>query len=258
MYKGKRVSVTMPAYNEADGIYGVVREFLGIPIVDEVIVVDNNSTDGTAAIAREAGAKIVHEARQGYGYACRTALRAATGDYVLLAESDGTFQSTDIHKFLLYGEDFEVVFGTRTSKSCIWKGSNMGWFLRYGNWAVAKLLEYMHNGPCLTDVGCTFKLLRKEAVECLDGLWTVGGSHFSPELMITAVRSGLVCVEIPIHYRPRLGTSKITGSLWKAFRLGLRMIALVVIYRFKAIPKFVHSEQTPRAVTNVVTGTRQQ
>jgi hypothetical protein len=119
----------------------------------------------------------------------------------------------------------------------------MGPFLRYGNWAVAKLLEYLHNGPCLTDVGCTYKLLRREALQQIAPLFSVGGSHFSPELMIIAIRSKLVCVEIPVHYQPRSGISKITGSFWRAFRLGLRMIRMIIVYRFKDIPKAISSSR---------------
>jgi glycosyltransferase involved in cell wall biosynthesis len=236
MYNGKTVSVVMPAYNEEKGIGTVVRSFLSMPEVDEVIVVNNNSADKTGEIAAEAGATVVPEKLKGYGYASQTALRSANSDFIIIVESDDTFRAEDVHKFLVYAEDFDVVFGSRTSKSCIWEGSNMGPFLRYGNWAVGKLLEYIHNGPCLTDVGCTYKLVRRDALQHLRPMFTVGRSHFSPELMILAIRSHLKCVEIPIHYRPRVGTSKITGTFWKAFRLGMRMILMVVHYRFKRIP----------------------
>ncbi len=237
MYNGKTVSVVMPAYNEAVGIVPVVRSFLSVPEVDEVLVANNNSTDNTAELSAAAGATVVCEERKGYGYACQAALRSTNYDYVIIVESDNTFRTTDVYKFLAYAEEFDAVFGTRTSKACIWEGSNMGPFLRYGNVAVAKLLEYLHNGPCLTDVGCTYKLFRREALKHLIPMFSVGSSHFSPELMILAIRSHLSCVEIPIHYQPRLGTSKITGSFWKAFRLGLRMIAMIVLYRFKRIPQ---------------------
>lgn len=236
MYQGKRISVVMPAYNEADGIAEVVRGFLSIPEVDEVLVVDNNSKDQTAALAIRAGARVVPESKQGYGFACQRALTSATGDYVVITESDGTFRPTDLYKLLAYAGEFDAVFGTRTSKTCIWDGSNMGPFLRYGNWAVAKLLEYLHNGPCLTDVGCTYKLFRKQALAYVSPMFTVGRSHFSPELMTLSIRSQLNCVEIPVHYQPRMGTSKITGSFSKAFKLGLVMIAMVVKYRFRHIP----------------------
>ena len=233
MYKQRRISVVMPAYNEAEGIEASVRDFLGLPEVDEVVVVDNNSRDGTGDLARRAGAKVVMETQQGYGYACRAALAAGEGDYIILVEPDQTFLATDIYKFFAYAEEFDIVFGTRTSKTCIWRGSNMGLFLRYGNWAVGKLLEYLHNGPCLTDVGCTYKLLHRESLRKIMDQFTVGGSHFSPELMLIGIRSGLACVEIPVNYRQRVGTSKITGQFWKAFRLGLLMTAMIVRSRFK-------------------------
>jgi glycosyltransferase involved in cell wall biosynthesis len=235
MYNGKSISVVMPAYNEANGIQAAVKSFLSVPEVDQVVVADNNSEDGTGAIAAAASAAVVRESRKGYGYACQAALQAAGGDYVILVESDNTFRAGDVQKFLAYAEEFDVIFGTRTSKSCIWEGSNMGPFMRYGNWAVAKLLEYLHNGPCLTDVGCTYKLFRREALQSLMPMFTVGLSHFSPEVMILAIRLRFNCVEIPIHYQPRTGRSKITGSFWKAFRLGLRMIGMIVQYRFKSI-----------------------
>jgi len=130
MYRGFRISVVMPAYNEADGIAEVVRGFRAVPEVDEVLVVDNNSSDGTGDLARKAGARVAMETQQGYGYACRRALEAATGDFVIITESDGTFRPTDLAKFLAYAGEFDVVFGTRTSKSCIWEGSNMGPLLR--------------------------------------------------------------------------------------------------------------------------------
>jgi glycosyltransferase involved in cell wall biosynthesis len=237
MYKQHRISVVMPAFNEAEGIESSILDFLALPEVDEVVVVDNNSRDNTADLARRAGARVVMETRQGYGYACRTALAAGEGDYIILVEPDQTFLATDIYKFLAYAEEFDIVLGTRTSKTCIWSGSNMGPFLRFGNLAVGKLLEYLHNGPCLTDVGCTYKLLRRESLWKIMDQFTVGGNHFSPELMIIGIRSGLVCVEIPVHYRRRVGTSKITGQFWKAFRLGLRMIAMIVCRRFKSYPQ---------------------
>ena len=111
----------------------------------------------------------------------------------------------------------------------------MGYFLRYGNWAVAKYLEVLHNGPSLTDVGCTFKLISKPALREIADDLTVGGSWFSPELMIHLIRRGFKCVEIPVNYRDRLGESKITGNKLRAFKVGLRMIALISAMRFRRL-----------------------
>lgn len=232
----------MPAYNEAAGIEAVVRGFLAISEVDEVVVADNASSDGTGVKAAFAGARVVREERRGYGYACRAALAASDGDLVVLVESDSTFVPRDLYKFLTYAEDFDVVFGTRTSKACIWSGSNMGNLLRYGNCAVAKLLEYVHNGPCLTDVGCTYKLFTRPALRQILPVLEVGDSRLSPEVIIAAVRLGFRCVEIPVMYGSRVGESKITGDSLKAFTLGLAMIELILRYRFRSFQRLPEAE----------------
>lgn len=231
MWEGKRVSIVFPAYNEEGNIKTAVEEFFSIGVIDEVIVVNNNSKDRTVVEAKKTKATVVTEKNQGYGFANIRGLREATGDIILTCEPDGTFVGRDVHKFLAYADDFDVVFGTRTSKECIWKGANMNWFLRVGNWAVAKFLEYLFNGPSLTDVGCTYKLIKKEKLKQISHLFTVGGSHFSPEFMILCIKNKFKCVEIPVNYKSRIGTSKITGSFWKAFKLGWVMIGLIISYR---------------------------
>ena len=232
MYKGKKVSVVMPAYNEEEYIAKAVKEFSSIPEVDEVIVVNNNSTDRTKELAIKAGAIVVDEEKQGYGYACQRALREASGDLIILVEPDGTFSAHDIEKFLAYSNDFDFVIGSRTSKEMIHEGANMGKFLKWGNWALAKMIEVLFNGPSLTDVGCTYRLIKRDALEKIKDKFTVGGSHFSPEMMILAIKSRIPMIEIPVNYKERKGSSKITGRKWAAFKLGLRMIKLILSYRF--------------------------
>lgn len=233
----RRISVILPALNEAGAVGRIVREFREIPGVGEVLVVDNASTDGTGAIAQEAGARVVVERQRGYGFACRRGVLEAVGDLVCLVEPDGTFSPGDLHKFLPYLGEFDAVFGTRTSKACIWKGANMGFGMRWGNWAAAKYLEFLHNGPSLTDVGCTFKVLsRAAAVKAVEPL-RVGGPHFSPALMVALIRRGFKCVEIPVQYKPRVGESKITGSRWRAFGVALRMFWLITRMRFQRISR---------------------
>jgi len=232
MYKGKKVSVVMPAYNEEEYIAKAVKEFSSIPEVDEVIVVNNNSTDRTKELAIRAGAIVVDEEKQGYGYACQRALKEASGDLIILVEPDGTFSAHDIEKFLAYSNDFDFVIGSRTSKEMIHEGANMGKFLKWGNWALAKMIEVLFNGPSLTDVGCTYRLIKRDALEKIKDKFTVGGSHFSPEMMILAIKSLIPMIEIPVNYKERKGSSKITGRKWAAFKLGLRMIKLILSYRF--------------------------
>jgi len=233
MWKGKKVSVVLPAYNEGKNIKKAINEFFATKLVDEIIVVNNNSTDNTVAEAKKTKARIVTETRQGYGWANRRGMYEAKGDFIVTCEPDGTFLAKDIIRLLTYTDDFDAVFGTRTAKEHIWEGANMGWFLRLGNVFVAKLLEYVHNGPCLTDVGCTFKLIKKTALKKIQRKFTVGGSHFSPEFMILCLKNNIETVEIPVNYKGRIGSSKITGTFWKAFKLGLVMIVLVFSYKFK-------------------------
>ena len=233
MYKNQKVSVVFPAYNEEKNIQEAVNDFFATGLVDEIIVVNNNSNDNTVAEAKKTKAKIVTEKRQGYGWANRRGLAEAGGDIIVTCEPDGTFIAKDILKLLIYSDEFDAVFGTRTSKELIWDGANMGWFLRLGNVFVAKLLEYLHNGPCFTDVGCTFKLIKKNPLKKIQKKFTVGTSHFSPEFMILCIKNNLSIIEIPVNYRGRIGQSKITGTFWKAFKLGLIMIELIIRYKFK-------------------------
>ena len=129
-------------------------------------MVDNNAEAGTREeVAADAGARLVHEPRQGYGHATRRGLEEARGDLVVLAEPDGTFLPEDIPKLLVYSDECDVVFGTRTTRELIWDGANMEWFLRWGNWAVAKLIEALFNTSHLSDVGCTYRLLRRPVAE---------------------------------------------------------------------------------------------
>jgi glycosyltransferase involved in cell wall biosynthesis len=233
MYNKKKVSIILPAYNEEENIKAAVEDFFSTGVVDEIIVVDNNSKDNTAKEVAKTKAKLVLETKQGYGNAMQRGLKEASGDYILTAEPDGTFIGKDIKRLLLYTDDFDVVFGTRTSKESIWSGANMDWFLRVGNWFVAKLLEYTYNGPSLTDVGCSLKLIKRESLKKIEHKFEVGESHFSPEFMILCIKNGIKCVEIPVNYKERIGTSKITGDFWKAFKLGLIMIGLIIKNRFR-------------------------
>ena len=165
MYGAKSVSVVFPAYNEGDNIRRAVEEFAIPGVVDEVVVVDNNSRDATAAEAAAAGARgSCTKPRQGYGHALRRGLREATGDLIILAEPDGTFVGRDVLKLLAYSDDFDMVCGTRTTRELIWQQANMGWFLRVGNWAVAKLIQVLYDGPSLTDCGCTLRLTHRAAL----------------------------------------------------------------------------------------------
>jgi len=238
MYRNKKISVVLPCYNERQNISHAIRAFFEEPSVDEVVVADNNSTDGSAEEIQKTRALYVHAAEQGYGAALRIGMARATGDIIITVEPDGTFRASDIERLLIYGRDYDVVLGTRTSRSPVWSGgdpgANMDFSLRMGNWVVAKMLEYLFNAPSLTDVGCTYKLIHRQAYNTIKGSFTVTGNWFSPEFMIRVLQHGFSLVEIPVHYGTRIGTSKITGKRGKAIRLGLRMIRFILTERIRS------------------------
>lgn len=238
MYLGKKVSVVFPVYNEKENIKNAIEEFLRHPAVDEIIAVDNNSKDGSDAQIKLTSAKYVKEMTQGYGAALRRGMREAVGDLIVTCEPDGTFRASDLDRLLVYSQEYDVVFGTRTSRSPVWSsgepGVNMDFALRMGNWAVAKFLEYLFGGPSFTDVGCTYKLIHRLAYEKIKNSFTVDGNWFSPEYMIRALQHHLSVVEIPVRYEARVGTSKITGKRSKAIALGFRMIRFILTERVKS------------------------
>ena len=238
MYLGKKVSIVFPVYNEKENIKNAIEEFLGHPAVDEVVAVDNNSKDGSDAEIKLTSAKYVKETTQGYGAALRRGMQEATGDLIVTVEPDGTFRASDLDRLLVYSQDYDVVFGTRTARHPIWSegepGTNMYFALRIGNWAVAKFLEYLFNGPSLTDVGCTYKLIHRLAYEKVKHTFTVNGSWFSPEYMVRVLQARLPVIEIPLQYGARIGTSKITGRPWPAIKLGFRMIWFILVERLKS------------------------
>jgi hypothetical protein len=253
MWNGKTVSVILMTYAERDSIRDTIDGFLATGVVDEVLVVNNNAQPGTSEEVARTPAREVYESRQGYGWASRRGLQEARGDLLVLTEPDGTFLPADIVKLLAYSDDCDAVFGTRTTRELIWSGANMGAFLKWGNWAAAKLVEALFNTSHLSDVGCTYKLISRPLAERLTPQFTVGGSHFGPELMLRVITSGARFVEVPVNYLPRVGQSAVTGDLRKAFMLGLRMIGFILAFRVASLG---HSRRPGMPTRPVDLGTR--
>ena len=228
----KTVSVVLMTYAEKDSIRQVIEDFNATGVVDEVLVVNNNAQEGTSEEVEKTDARQVFETRQGYGNAIRRGLHEASGDLIVLAEPDGTFLAADIIKLLAFSGECEVVLGTRTTREMIWEGANMDWFLRWGNWAVAKFVEVSFNTSHLSDIGCTYRLLSRDVARRFAEEMTVGGSHAGPEMLMLTIQSRISFVEVPVNYLPRVGTSSVTGSRMTAFFLGLTMIRLILNFRF--------------------------
>jgi glycosyltransferase involved in cell wall biosynthesis len=234
MWGGKRVSVVLMTYAERDSIRPVIEGFFETGVVDEVLVVNNNAQAGTEEEIAKTKARQIFEPHQGYGHATRRGLLEASGELIVLAEPDGTFEPEDIRKLLVFSEHCDAVFGTRTTRELIWHGANMEWFLRWGNWAVAKLIEALFNTSHLSDVGCTYRLFERGAAHRVAEKMTVGGSHAGAEILLLTIVSGTRFVEVPVNYLPRVGISSVTGEPLKAVAVGLQMILLILRFRRRA------------------------
>jgi hypothetical protein len=243
----RQVSVVLPTYNEKDSIRAVIDGFFATGLVDEVLVINNNATEGTSEVVAGSGAVEIFERRQGYGAAIRRGLAEAQHELIVVCEPDGTFLPADVEKLLAYSDDFDVVYGSRTSQQLVWRGANMGTFLRWGNWVVAKYLEFLYNATSLTDVGCTMRLVRRDCARALAGRFRISGSQFGPEMMIETLRAGYRVIQIPVNYMPRVGVSAVTGDPAKAFRLGLEMIMLITWRRFQDL----HAKPAPLPLNGI-------
>ncbi len=235
MWRGKSVSVVFPTYNEKDSIRAVIGDFFATEVVDEIVVVDNNAAAGTMNEVLQTDAILVRQPEQGYGYAIQRGLEVASGDYLIVSEPDGTFSGRDVVKLLAYAEDCDVVYGTRTHREFIWAGANMGWFLKWGNYAAAKIMEFSFNTSTLSDVGCTMRLLSRSAFEEIRPHFSVGGSAFGLEMMLLSLIRRLRVVQVPVNYTVRVGQSSVTGDRAKAVRLGLQMLWLIADYRIRSL-----------------------
>ena len=242
MWSGRSVSVVLPTYGERGSIRQVIEGFFDTGVVDEVLVVDNNAEPGTPEEVAHTRARLVQEPNQGYGHAVQRGLAEAAGDLVVLAEPDGTFRPDDILKLLVYSGECEAVLGTRTTRELIWHGANMSAFLRWGNWAVAKLVEGFFNTSHLSDIGCTYRLFTRDLARRVAEEMTVGGNHAGAELLMLTVTSGVRFVEVPVNYLPRVGRSAATGDPVRALAIGLRMVALILHWRIRTPRRMARAE----------------
>lgn len=233
MYKDRRVSLILPTYREKDSIRQVIRDFEALGLIDEILVINNNAIEGTSEAVGPTSAIEIHEPIQGYGAAIRRGFAEASGDLIVVCEPDATFAATDLHKFLAYADDMDIVYGSRTIRMFIWERANMGFLLKWGNWFVAKLLEVLFNTSYLSDVGCTYRMIRREALAKLLPAFQVNSNFFGPEMMVRGFRLKLKCVQIPVNYMERTGVSSVTGNLGKSIVLGAQMIVLIIAMRFR-------------------------
>lgn len=236
MWKSKSVSVVFSTYNERDSIRQQIEDCFATGFVDEVIVVNNNAAEGTNEEVAKTKARLIVEKRQGYGYGYQTGLRAAQTDIVIMSEPDGTYDhKRDLIKLLIYSDDFPIVFGTRTTQALILEGANMGFALKWGNVLFGKVIEVLFATTELSDVGCTMRLIKKEALRKMSPMFQVGGNYFSPEMMMLAALFRIPFVEIPVHYQSRIGQSRGAANFKKAFKIAFFMMILILSYRISSL-----------------------
>lgn len=234
MWNSRSVAVILPTYNEAASIADCIRRFEALGIIDDIVVVNNNAHPDTSPAVASTSAREVFEEVQGYGAAIRRGFaETRQADLVCVCEPDGTFDPDDILKLLPFTTDVDVVLGSRTVQTFILSGANMGWFLRWGNWAVAKLTEVLFNTVYLSDVGCTFRVLTRGAVDRMEPHFESDASAFGFEMMLLAAQHRIPLVQVPVKYQPRVGESSVTGDPRKTVALGLSMIALCLRRRFR-------------------------
>lgn len=225
MYQDLRVSLIIPALNEAENI-GPLLSQVDTDLVDQIIVVDNGSTDGTGSVAAAGGATVVHEARRGYGSACLKAIHAApAADVLVFMDGDGSDDPREIERLLtsLVQGEVDLVIGSRVRGEA--ERGALTAVQIFGNALTCWLVRWFW-GTRYTDLG-PFRAIRRAALERLvmsdpDFGWTV-------EMQVKAAQQRLVVAEVPVSYRRRRGgRSKVSGTVTGSFQAGRRILAYVL------------------------------
>lgn len=214
-----RVAAIIPALNEAPAIGKTVRGLraLGEDMLDRIIVVDNGSTDDTAARARKAGAEVVCEPRRGYGRACLAGVLAADdAEIVVLLDGDAADEPTDLPRVLapLLANEADLVVGARGASGR--EAGAMTLQQIFGNALAARLMRRLY-GVRVTDLG-PLRAIRRADLLALDQREMTYG--WSVEMMVKAARSGYRYREVPVAYHRRIGVSKVGGTIRGSLKAG--------------------------------------
>ena len=226
------IKVIIPAYNEQNAIANVIND---LPkIVDEVIVISNNSTDQTELNAKNAGATVLKEHRKGYGYACLKGMdyiskQKTTPEIIVFLDgdySDYPEQLTEIIDPIL-NNDIDFVIGARVKK--LRETGAMTPQQVFGNWLATFLMKLFFNAK-FTDLG-PFRAIKYEKLVALKMEdktygWTV-------EMQLKVLKQQMTYRELPVKYRNRIGTSKVSGTIKGTIFAGIKILSWIFKYSFK-------------------------
>jgi glycosyltransferase involved in cell wall biosynthesis len=224
-----RVSVVIPTHNEAQAIEHVLAD-LPCSLVTEVIVVDSNSTDGTPDLARKMGAHVISESRRGYGRACLTGL-ANTDNPDVVVFLDGDYSDRPSELSILLAPIIEgradITLGSRLQERI--SAAALPWHQVFGNRLAAGLIRLLY-GLEISDLG-PFRAGRADVLRALALEETTYG--WAVEMILKGVLAGFRVVEVPVSYYPRIGKSKISGTLKGTIGAAWFILSLIVRYYFR-------------------------
>jgi len=224
-----RVSVIIPTHNEARSIGRVLAD-IPANIVTEVLVVDSNSADGTPDIASKMGARVLREARRGYGRACLTGLAGASSpDIVVFLDGDYSDRPAELPNLLapILDGRADITLGSRLGKQSI--PGALPWHAAFGNRLAAFLITHLY-GVQITDLG-PFRAGRTDVLRRLDLEEATYG--WAVEMILKGALDGFRIVEVPVSYHPRIGVSKISGTLKGTVGAAWFILSLIARYYFR-------------------------
>ena len=227
-----KIKVIIPAFNEQDSIAKVIQD---IPsLVEEIIVVSNNSTDLTEVNAKHTGATVLTENRKGYGYACLKGMdyiskQQSKPDIIVFLDGDYSDYPEELTKIIapIIEDNIDLVIGSRVKE--LREDGAMTPQQIFGNWLATKLMSLFFKAK-FTDLG-PFRAIKYDKLLALNMVdktygWTV-------EMQLKALKQKLSYTEVPVNYRNRIGVSKVSGTIKGSIFAGIKILSWIFKYSFK-------------------------
>lgn len=224
-----RVSVIIPTRNETQAIGRVLAD-IPATVVNEVIVVDNHSTDGTPDIAARMGARVINEGRRGYGQACLTGIANADApDIIVFLDGDYSDRPSELPLLLapIFEGRADITIGSRLAGTRA--AGALPWHAAFGNWLAAGLITKLY-GVKISDLG-PFRAARADVLRALQLEETTYG--WAVEIILKGAIQGLRICEVPVSYYPRIGESKISGTLHGTIGATWFILSRIAHYYFR-------------------------